>query len=583
MPALTFRQKLVISMMAVVSGITLAMLYIAERKLSQEFEARFRQEAEAGFKVFNTQQAVRLAELRNYASDLSTSVRLTAVLAEASPDEDEGIARIIYDVVENEANRPGARRLPVASLLQRVYDPSGRILMSSEVRQEENINRQLSALLPAIQSETEAEVGCLPIDLGGGSATLHDVYLAKIRDAIDGRLLGTMLFAVPFEPAETAAGAIYGLWAGGKLNVKDAPPEVDHAVRAVLQNASHHQGRSETEFSGTRHSISYRQLNPGSLFPPAYQVAVQSLEPMFAAKRELRAQIAVVGCVALAIALATSLILAGGLTAPIEQLAAATHEIERGNFDVKLAVKTGDEVGRLTESFNEMAAGLALREKYRSVLDMVADKKIAEDLIHGQIELGGEERQVSVLFCDIRGFTALTEHMQPQEVIAMLNEHFTPLTRLVYEHHGAVDKFVGDLIMAIFGAPKSFGNDAENAARCALRMIEERARLNQSGKYQIAIGIGVASGNVVAGRMGSKDRLNYTVLGPRVNLASRLCSKAGPMEAVIDEITWRSVQDCASANPTPELQLKGFATPVQAYKLHAFHHHESQKPQMASA
>jgi class 3 adenylate cyclase len=198
---------------------------------------------------------------------------------------------------------------------------------------------------------------------------------------------------------------------------------------------------------------------------------------------------------------------------------------------------------------------------------MVADKQVAEELLQGRITLGGETRDVSVLFCDIRGFTALTERMAPPEVIHMLNEHFTPLTRIVYKHHGVVDKFVGDLIMAIFGAPKSFGSDALNAASCAAEMIQERKKLNQTSPYQIEVGIGVASGQVLAGRMGSADRLNYTVLGERVNLASRLCSKAGRMEVVIDQTTAQKLGALATVEPTEELSLKGFAAPVQAFKL----------------
>ena len=108
-------------------------------------------------------------------------------------------------------------------------------------------------------------------------------------------------------------------------------------------------------------------------------------------------------------------------------------------------------------------------------------------------------------------------------------------------------------------------------------MVEERKRLNLSGQYQISIGIGVASGKVVAGRMGSKDRLNYTVLGPRVNLASRLCGQAGPMEVVVDEETWRSVCGFAQGTPTPELRLKGFAAAVHAYKLESMAHHEKER------
>src|SRR6185436_14210849 len=104
-----------------------------------------------------------------------------------------------------------------------------------------------------------------------------------------------------------------------------------------------------------------------------------------------------------------------------------------------------DEVGALSESFNEMAEDLALKERYKTVLAQVTDKEVAEQLISGQMTLGGEVRRVSVLFCDIRGFTPLTENMPPAEVITMLNEHMTVMNRVVHRHYGDVDKFVGDL------------------------------------------------------------------------------------------------------------------------------------------
>jgi class 3 adenylate cyclase len=121
--------------------------------------------------------------------------------------------------------------------------------------------------------------------------------------------------------------------------------------------------------------------------------------------------------------------------------------------------------------------------------------------------------------------------------------------------------------MALFGAPKSTGKDALNAARCALRMIEERARLNRDGPRNIEIGIGIATGEAVAGCMGSSDRLNYTVLGERVNLASRLCSSAGRMEVVIDETTKSQLGDGSVLDPLPPLKLKGFSDAVPALKL----------------
>jgi class 3 adenylate cyclase len=234
---------------------------------------------------------------------------------------------------------------------------------------------------------------------------------------------------------------------------------------------------------------------------------------------------------------------------------------------LNLPVRSNDEVGALAASFNEMSQELALKERYKTVLAQVTDREVADQLISGTLALGGEVRQVSVLFCDIRGFTPLTENMPPAEVIAMLNEHMTAMNRIVHLHYGMVDKFVGDLIMAVFGAPKSYGNDALHAVKCALDMIAERRRLNVSSRHQIQIGIGVATGEVVAGCMGSADRLNYTVLGERVNLASRLCSSAEGSELLIDENTYAQLPADFRVEPTEPMALKGFKSPTPAFRL----------------
>ena len=139
------------------------------------------------------------------------------------------------------------------------------------------------------------------------------------------------------------------------------------------------------------------------------------------------------------------------------------------------------------------------------MLDVVADKPSRRScLLKGELALGGELRDVTVLFCDIRGFTGHTEHMPPATVIALLNEHMTALTAIVHEHGGIVDKFVGDALMAIFGAPEARPHAAEDAVRAAARMLEARARLNAaSPSTRSTIGIGIASGEVIVGCMGS--------------------------------------------------------------------------------
>jgi class 3 adenylate cyclase len=362
-----------------------------------------------------------------------------------------------------------------------------------------------------------------------------------------------------------------GIYLDGEVHSRVIPEGTRKAlaekVRAELEKKQDKEGQFEFAIDDRPQTVSFRALNPSSTFPPAYQVCLYSLDEPIRVQRDLRAKILLFGGLAVLAAFAASFVLSHGLTGPINELVKGTQDVAKGNLETRVKVQSKDEIGQLAESFNQMTEGLALKEKYRDVLDKVTDKRIADDLLSGKVELGGEQRNVSVLFCDIRGFTALTQNMEPHEVIQMLNEHFTPLTQVVYEHHGVVDKFVGDLIMAVFGAPTSYGNDPLLAVQCAMRMIEEREKLNQNSTYKITVGIGVASGKAVAGRMGSKNRLNYTVLGPRVNLASRLCGQAGRMEIVIDEMTYEICRATAEVEALPELRLKGFSEEVHAYKL----------------
>src|SRR5438128_2137146 len=320
---------------------------------------------------------------------------------------------------------------------------------------------------------------------------------------------------------------------------------------------------------GVPHRVFQRALATRSGFPPAYQVGLYSLAEPLARERELGAEMLAFGGLALALALVASLVLSRSLAVPIRELAAAAAAVGRGNLRVAVPVRSRDEVGRLAAAFNEMTAGLALKERYRSVLDLVADREVADDLIAGRLTLGGELREASVVFCDVRGFTALTERMEPGEVIALLNEHMTALTRVVYANGGVVDKFVGDQVIALFGVPRSTGHDAYAAVRAAREMIEARTTLNARAARPLDVGIGVASGTVVAGCLGSADRLNYTVLGERVNLAARLCAQAGRMEVLIDDATQRRLGALVGVEAVPPLALKGFSAPVVAYRLRA--------------
>lgn len=337
---------------------------------------------------------------------------------------------------------------------------------------------------------------------------------------------------------------------------------VERAGEAVLNDKP-----VEVRVDDKRYLVIMKALNPGAPMGVAYQVVIFPLDALLAAVARLRMAVIALGACTLFAALLVAFYLAKRFSRPIAALVEGTERVRRGDLAGEVKVDSRDEFGALAGAFNAMTQDLALKERYREVLAKVSDPSVAQRLVEGDLELGGEVRKAAVLFCDIRGFTAMTERMDPAEVIALVNEHMTAMTKLVYLHSGVVDKFVGDLVMAVFGVPTSSGHDVEHATRCALQMIAERAQLNASSGRTVEVGIGLAYGELVAGCMGSEDRLNYTVLGDRVNLASRLCNAAGRGEILVDEDVAGAIGEGIQAEARAAIELKGFSEPVAVFAL----------------
>ena len=207
-------------------------------------------------------------------------------------------------------------------------------------------------------------------------------------------------------------------------------------------------------------------------------------------------------------------------------MAAGAREIATGNYDHRVELRQKDEIGLLGDSFNQMSAGLAERDRVRDLLGKVVSPAIASELLRKKVTLGGEQREVTVLFSDLRDFTSMSEAAGPEEMLHILNHYFTRMAAIVEKHGGVVDKYVGDALMALFGAPVASADDADHAICAALEMTEALGELNREWKLRglsaIGVGIGINTDVVVAGNMGSEKRLNYTVIGDGVNLASRL-------------------------------------------------------------
>lgn len=217
---------------------------------------------------------------------------------------------------------------------------------------------------------------------------------------------------------------------------------------------------------------------------------------------------------------------ARGVSAPVQQLAEGARRIGEGDYQYRVGLKQEDELGLLAGAFNHMSEGLAERDRVRDLLGKVVSPAVATELLRKEVVLGGEEREVTVLFSDLRNFTAMCEAVAPQEMVRILNNYFTRMSAIVERHGGVVDKYVGDALMALFGAPLHKPDDPDRAMQAALEMSEALDELNGEWQTQglspINLGIGINTDVVVAGNMGSQTRLNYTVIGDGVNLAARL-------------------------------------------------------------
>ena len=232
-----------------------------------------------------------------------------------------------------------------------------------------------------------------------------------------------------------------------------------------------------------------------------------------------------------------TLLVARTLTLPLACMAAALKRVQSGDLDVSVLVNSADEVGVLADGVNAMVETLRDRERILQTFGRVVEPSVRDRLLAGGVGATGELRTASILFCDLRGFTAMAEESPPGEVVASLNEFFTAMTEWVRECGGFVDKFIGDAMLVVFGlfegadraAPSSGDrHDAGAAAavRCALGMHERLGDLNAArarrGQVALAVSIGIHSGDVLAGTIGAADRHEYTVIGDAVNVAARL-------------------------------------------------------------
>jgi len=298
-----------------------------------------------------------------------------------------------------------------------------------------------------------------------------------------------------------------------------------------------------------------------------------SEEAITAALASARNQALVITLVMVLAGLGGAVGLAALLSRPIFRLVQATGAIAAGNFNITLPVASRDELGVLTDSFNRMARSLREKEMIKRAFTRYVAREVVEEILKNpeNMALTGERREVTVLFCDVRGFTPLSERLSPEEVVLLLNDFYNLMIETTFKHDGTLDKFLGDAVMAVFGAPLAHPDHSARAIRTAVAMREGIVGLNErrarDGKEPIAVGIGVSAGEAVAGTVGTEDRMEYTVIGDSVNLAARLESNAKPGQILISHRTYERVRDLVDARPLGRIRVKGKEEEVEVYEV----------------
>jgi class 3 adenylate cyclase len=300
----------------------------------------------------------------------------------------------------------------------------------------------------------------------------------------------------------------------------------------------------------------------------------------YASLDEMRRIVIVSVTVAALLALLAALFVAGRITAPIASLAAFARDLAARRFDRRVEVRTSDELEMLADAMSGAARDLEaseeqIREEERIRADLgrylpaeIVDKVVAREQDMG---LGGVRRDITVLFADVVAFTPLTERLAPEEVVSLLNELFTVLTELVFRHQGTVDKFVGDCVMAVWGAPSPQDDHATRALECAEDMMRWLSTANPGWeeKYGVTVqlAIGVHSGEAIVGNVGSERRMEYTAIGDVVNVAARLEAIARPMQVLVSGQTRHAAGDGFDFAELGERVLSGRQDPVRLFEV----------------
>ncbi len=368
--------------------------------------------------------------------------------------------------------------------------------------------------------------------------------------------------------------------AGVRVEALQAAGDIDGALRAHVQS---------------EHEISHELESPLNDFIGDTEDLVAAQIDGFAGDRRfLRIALAAFSVMSLGGAIALGAVISWTVIRPVRRIDHALDTLANGDFTARIDVPNRDEFGKLSDNVNRASEQLETlygrletvnRDLQAQVDEQVAllertsqlrrylSPQVAEAIVAGDRGIGESRRaELSVAFVDIRGFTALSEQSEPEEMIGGLNRFLTVMTDIVFKYEGTLDKYVGDALMVFFNDPLPQEDHAERAVRMALDMqvalVELRTRLNEAAQMEITAGVGISTGFVTVGNIGSPSRMDYTAMGNHVNLASRLADDAAPGEILITERTLALLPPgLVTTEPAGQRNLKGVQRPIAFYRI----------------
>jgi adenylate cyclase len=547
---MSFRNKLVAYFLGLLAVVLGASLWAVNRLETRSAEAEVLSNLETTSHVFEEILAGEGRRLATNLKLLSGDFAFKAAVATGDP-------LTIFSAAVNHRARIGADVLLVTGV-------DGKIL--ADTRRKARVGRSLKGL-EAVRAALEENPGVrvqildgVPYQIAAVAVSAPDpIGVVAAGFTIDDRLAASLKRLGNSEVSFAMRGRVFASTLPGPAReaLSAALPELAPGAPKILALAGE---RYLTLTVGGRPEITVLLMRSWD----------RALEPALELQRLLLA----IGAAGFAVTVLLGFLIASGVTTSLKQLVKAAQTIAAGRYDIALDIRSRDEIGELGKAFTEMAKGLAEREKIRSILQKAVSKEIAAALLtRGEIELGGEEKIVTVLFSDFRSFTTISESLQPRELLARLNEYFTGMARAIETNHGVIDKYVGDSVMALFGAPLFSTADAKNAVRAALAMASSVDEINalrlESGLPAWRNGIGINTGNVVAGTMGSEDRWSYTVIGDAVNVASRLegITKSSGARIVVSESTRSAAGPGFAYRPLDWVSVRGHAEPIEIFEV----------------